>query len=110
MSFTDQKPFVITEQDLLSRWGGNTDGRDLRCFLCSRFFSLGDIARWVYTNSTPGAHGNPFVCAGCDGPDVMARIIELNRVAREFLWWFVPEYYGEPNPHTVALRKRGGDS
>jgi formate-dependent nitrite reductase cytochrome c552 subunit len=105
MSFTDQKSFVVTEKDLTALWGGYRDGRSFRCFLCGHFFGIGDTARWVYTNSTPGAHGNPFVCSKCDGPDVMDRIIALNRDARRLLWWFVPEHYGVPNPHTVALKK-----
>lgn len=65
MSFTDRKPFVVTDHDAKARRGG-----DFKCSLCGTLFKSGDTARWVYANGTPGAcTGNFFVCVQCDGPD-----------------------------------------
>ena len=46
------------------------------CRLCGHELRVGDLARWIYCNGTPGqATGNFFVCGKCDGPNeqVMAK-------------------------------------
>jgi hypothetical protein len=70
-SFTNGKPWRVTQEQANSkRWAGV----GLACSLCGHKFTAGDVARWVYANSTPEAHcGNFFVCVGCDGPDVLKR-------------------------------------
>lgn len=80
MSFTDQKPFVVTEKTYSSfvrlkrRWG---------CSLCEKKFEVGDTARWVYANSTSGLHtGNFFVCPEHDTPDVLERAKESYETAK----------------------------
>lgn len=73
MSFTDGKPHVVTVEDMTRPWGGKRDGSRFRCYLCGRHFLVGDVYRWQYSNGTPGAGGNPMVCAPCDGPDVVER-------------------------------------
>jgi len=70
-SFTNQQPFVATEQQVKMRWGGG-----FKCKLCGHAFAAGDTVRWVYANGTPGAQcGNFLVCQKCDGPDVLERAI-----------------------------------
>lgn len=86
--FTDQKPFVVTQEDLDARW-------TLRCAWCGHTFKLGDSARWVCTNygtkECDGISGNPFICQTCDGPrdEILAR---LRAMSAEFesdrFWWF----------------------
>ena len=67
-SFTNRKPFVVTDDDITKPWSGGKDGKYFRCYLCGHKFEPGDVARWEYTNDTPGAGGNPMVCQKCDGP------------------------------------------
>jgi hypothetical protein len=69
VSFTDGKAWAVTAEDMKRRWGGS----GLVCGFCGHRFALGDRARWQYTNDTPGAGGNPFVCEGCDGDPVELR-------------------------------------
>jgi hypothetical protein len=73
MSFTNGKPFRVTEKHMKAPWRGKTDGSQFRCYLCGVHFKEGDFVRWVYTNNIKGAGGNPFVCDLCDGPDVIER-------------------------------------
>lgn len=48
--------------------------RRFACSLCGKEFAVGDIAKWVYANSTPGfSAGNFFVCESDNTPDVMER-------------------------------------
>lgn len=94
MSFTDQKPFVVSEDDVSAHWCGYPDARNLRCAWCGHRFIVGDVARWVHTNS--GADdcisimGNPFVCARCDGPReiILARLRAMAVEAETRFWWF----------------------
>ena len=74
MSFTDQKPFVLTKEQHKQRWGcRNKDGR-LRCNLCGHKFEVGETARWVYANGEGGnGSGNFFTCESCDGDDVLEK-------------------------------------
>lgn len=66
MSFTDQKPFIVTKNDLNLHWGGRKN--HFFCGFCGKSFIEGSIARWVFTNDVPDAGGNPFVCVDCDAP------------------------------------------
>jgi len=78
MSFTDKKPFVVTDKQVKSRWGSK-----FGCMLCGHMFKEGDTVRWIYTNHGKSAwrRGNFFVCAGCDGEDheVIEKAVELVR-------------------------------
>ena len=97
MSFTSQLPFVVTDKDVATKWGGFSDGRKFRCALCGHRFVVGDTARWVCTNfDAPiykGIGGNPFVCSPCDAPKdellekLQAMRAEFNALKARF-WWF----------------------
>jgi hypothetical protein len=79
-------PFVATEADCnVTRWSCAGPGERFRCFKCGHKFVPGDTVRWQFTNDTPGASGNPFVCVNCDGPKekIVADIIALRAAA----WW-----------------------
>lgn len=101
MSFLDGKPRVATEQDCQTRWHGMPLGEGFRCNLCGHRFKVGDIFRFVFTNDTPGAGGNPLVCEKCDGPDVKERWAAMVAEARERFWFFTREHfcpsYFDPN-------------
>lgn len=71
MSFTDQKPRIATEEKCKASWCGGKNGKYFHCYLCGHKFKPGDYWRWIYTNSTPGASGNPMVCKKCDTPDAV---------------------------------------
>lgn len=64
MSFTDQKPFTATADQVGMRWG-----RGFNCKLCGHKFAEGDVVRWVYAEPC----GNFLVCKSCDGHDVLVR-------------------------------------
>ena len=87
MSFTDGKPWTVTEKDLTIRWSCGKPGERFRCYICGHKFIVGDVVRWQYTNDTPGAAGNPLVCAACDGPDVIEKWKECVRIASHRFWW-----------------------
>lgn len=95
MSFTDQKPFTVTAEDLTLPWSCGKNGKYFRCHLCGYKFKDGDIARWQFTNNIPGAGGNPMVCQGCDGPpqEVIAKWAKLCAEFKELregrMWWFL---------------------
>lgn len=84
----DGRPWQVTEEDLRKPWYGGKNGKFFRCCMCGHKFELGDVARWQYTNSTPGASGNPLVCAKCDGPDVVQRWASMRKEAYERFWYF----------------------
>lgn len=87
MSFTDQKPFIVTEDQVHQNWSGGKDGKHFRCGMCGHKFQAGDTCRWVYMNSTPDSHfGNFLVCAECDGPGIQARRIMWEREAGTRFW------------------------
>jgi len=74
MSFTNQKPFVVTEESLK---GFTRYGKRFGCSLCSHIFAEGDNVRWVYANSTPDlCTGNFFVCVEHDTEDVLEKAKE----------------------------------
>jgi len=83
------QPFVATEHDCKLRRSCGKPGEFFRCFSCGRKFVVGDTVRWVFTNDTPGARGNPFVCATCDRPREEL-IAEILRRRGESNWWFLP--------------------
>lgn len=91
MSFTNGKPWTVTEEDEHLDWSCGKDGKYFRCALCGHKFKAGDIARWQYTNDVPGAGGNPMLCQKCDGPkekivaEIKRRLDEFNA---ERNWWF----------------------
>ena len=59
MSFTDRKPFTVQENSSFRK--------PFHCGLCGHDFIVGDVARWVYANSTAMHRtGNFFVCDACD--------------------------------------------
>lgn len=71
MSFTDQKPHIVTAQDIKAPWSGHKDGKRFYCRLCGHQFQVGDIFRWVYAGSIHRT--NLLVCEVCDGVDVLYR-------------------------------------
>ena len=89
MSFTDGKPFVVTELHLRLPWSGGKEAKNFRCYLCGYRFKLGDVVRWQYTNDGTGSPGNPLVCQACDGPDVRERwAAQWADWRSERFWWF----------------------
>ena len=85
MSFTNQKPFVVTADDLRKWWAGKPNAEWFRCYLCGHKFRVGDTARWVWTGT-----GNPMVCKSCDGTnaEVIAKWNAMRLEARTRFWWF----------------------
>ncbi len=101
MSFTDQKPFPVTEEHIQASWSGKRAAKGatthplFRCAWCGHRFKVGDVARWVFTNcageETKGIAGNPFICSTCDGPraEILARLrVALAEVSADRFWWF----------------------
>jgi len=88
--FTDQQPQWATESDLKGPWSGGKNGIYFRCYLCGYKFKLGDYWRWVYTNDTPGAWGNPLVCQDCDGTkeEIVKKWAKMHTEAETKYWWF----------------------
>lgn len=68
MSFTDRKPFTVTEKDVASF---SRYKKRFNCRLCGHNFDAGDTARLIYANGaeSPVHCGNFFVCSKCDGDD-----------------------------------------
>ena len=92
MSFTDCKPWIVTEEDCKRPWSGHP--RNFRCYMCGHRFKVGDTVRWQYTNDMKGAGGNPLVCAECDGTpkDVRDRWqARLKEWRSDRFWWFRKE-------------------
>ena len=82
MTFTDQKPWVVTEADLKANWGG-IGRRGFACGFCFHQFELGETVRWFYC---PATAPNSFVCEKCDGADVVDRWMQFWReVAKPIL-------------------------
>ena len=101
MSFTDQKPFAVTDEHVRAPWSGvrpekgATTHPEFRCAWCGHRFRAGDVARWVFTNTsdpaTKGLSGNPFICAACDGPrdEILARLrATMAEFVADRFWWF----------------------
>jgi len=93
-SFTTQKPMVATEDDCKAPWSGGKNGKNFRCYFCGHKFFPGDYYRWIFTNNTPGAGGNPLTCKSCDDGDrdkMVEKWKSLCKRAREedsTMWWF----------------------
>ena len=84
MSFTDQKHRVATEEHVKAKWGGVSNGKLFRCYLCGYKFKVGDTWRWVCSK----VFHNFLVCEKCDGPDInekWAKHIEELKTK----YWFV---------------------
>ncbi len=59
------QPFVISAE---THKGFLHVKKLFNCKLCWHKFEVGDSARWIYANGTPGmGTGNFFVCKKCDG-------------------------------------------
>lgn len=93
MSWTDGKPFTATHEHCnTAPWGWGKPGENFRCGLCGYKFAIGDTVRWQFTNDSPGAGGNPFVCVQCDtGKDGIVAEIRRRRADSRAPrnWWFV---------------------
>lgn len=78
MSFTDQKPRVVTKGDLTAPWSGHNDGSHFFCRLCGHLFKEGDMWRWICAGKVHLR--NLMVCSNCDGEDedVLRRWVKLN--------------------------------
>jgi hypothetical protein len=90
VSFIDGKPQIATKDDVEGEWGPYRDARCFRCHICGHKFREGDYWRFVYTNNLNGHHGgNPLVCEGCDGADVVDRWKALcDEFQAPRFWWF----------------------
>lgn len=98
MSFTDQKPFTVTANQLKLNWAGGKDGKYFRCGLCGHKFKEGDYARWIFTNDIPNCGGNPFVCYDCDSIDVKDKWKDhcaAWKDVKEVFWKFLRTYKEE---------------
>lgn len=93
MSFTDGKPFKITDKDVNEApWAGYRDGRRLRCQLCGKFLMIGEQCRWIFANGSGYNHGNFLVCLSCDEDDdsvVIDKAIILAEEAEQKFWWLM---------------------
>ncbi len=91
MSFTDQKPRTATKQDIKAPWSGRKGGKNFRCGFCGYRFKVGDYWRFVYTNDTKGAGGNPLICMLCDDgatrEELAERRIELRQQYNAPKFW-----------------------
>jgi hypothetical protein len=87
-SWNDQKPRIATEKDVKGSWGCGKNGKFFRCYFCGHKFKVGDQWRWVYSNGTTGAFGNPIVCKNCDGEDVLDRWKAKHDEFKEDKWWW----------------------
>jgi len=88
MSFTDQKPRLVTEKMCPGNWGGYKDGRMFRCNMCGHYFKVGDTFRWVMATSRGVT--NMMVCEECDGPDILDRWVERIKEykdSKDKFWW-----------------------
>ncbi len=100
MSFTDQLPHQITQDDIDSskRLVKHDPRQELRCYLCGIEFVLGDTRRWIYANGTkenPGhGCGNFFVCVKCDGDDVLTKWQKAYEELLQRFWWMDPKHRG----------------
>jgi hypothetical protein len=91
-TWTNGKPFTATHEHChVMRWSCGKPGEKFRCALCGHKFVPGETVRWQYTNDTPGAGGNPFVCQSCDGGReaiIAAIITRREELIAPRNWWF----------------------
>jgi len=83
MSFTDQKPRVATNKDVVAPWGGGKYGIYFRCYLCGYKFTVGDYFRWVFHST-----GNFLTCKDCDCIGVAQKWEQVQEEAIHKYWWF----------------------
>jgi len=63
----NRQPFILSAE---THQGFKNIKKLLNCKLCGHILQVGDKARWVYANGTPGmVTGNFFVCGDCDDED-----------------------------------------
>lgn len=113
MSFTDGKPFPVTEQEMGYSWSGARDGRNFRCHLCGKFFIVGDFAIFVYANGaeSPVRCGNFLACSTVDGPvhgtkpEMLDMAAAGERKVRELYWWALPHQQRPSRPGTERDRR-----
>ena len=89
-SFLHGDPQIASEDHLKARWSCGKPGERFRCAFCGYKFKLGDTWRCQYTNSTPGASGNPLVCVTCDLPpeQLIAKWKAMHEEHEARFWWF----------------------
>jgi hypothetical protein len=90
MSFSDQKSFVVTKQNLKNFTQG---GDEFRCAVCGHRFLPGDTARWQYMGGT--GYPNIEVCYNCDGTkmDLKEKLDDLKSEFMSDRFWFFRKYY-----------------
>jgi hypothetical protein len=86
--FHNQEPFIVTNGDTKRPWSGGENGKYFRCHLCGVRFVAGMVVRWILANGiyNIGRMGNPWVCQGCDGDDVIERLVIHSEGAKKY-WW-----------------------
>ena len=92
MSWTNQKPFEVTQDHIDARWSGHKRiykdyHQKFRCRLCGHKFKVGDTARFVLGKKI----SNFFVCPDCDGEDVLDRAIAHYEKSKEEYWYLHEE-------------------
>jgi hypothetical protein len=104
MSFTNGKPFVVSEEMVATYKRFQT--HELICAWCGRGLSAGDSARFVITNTgekeTEGLCGNPFICSACDGP----RLEILDRLRATMVLFNQPSFRwfrGKETSNAIAV-------
>lgn len=90
VSFTDQKPHIVTEEHLKARWGTRKNVNGFRCYLCGHTFELGDQFRWVYMGDIKCI--NILVCESCDGNNIQERWKERVDEFRSDKFWALRHY------------------
>lgn len=96
MSFTDQKPRVVTDSDIHASWGGYKNGERFRCFICGHKFKVGDIWRWVHAPPLM----NFFVCESCDCDNIVEVWKERHNELETKYWWLIQDYHKACNEYS----------
>jgi hypothetical protein len=87
--WNNQKPFIVTKEDVTAPWNGRRVSKDakthphLRCRLCSKKFQEGDTARWICAKKLT----NFFTCPKCDEVDVEERAVQAYKDSKEKYWY-----------------------
>jgi len=85
--FTDQKPRIVSEEELEAPWGGDKPGERFRCWLCGHKFELGEYWRWVFGGNHEPPLANFMVCMKCDDENVIDHFAAATEEAKERFWW-----------------------
>lgn len=93
MSIFSETLKAATKEECNARWSCGKPGELFRCGFCGHKFKEGDMYRGIYTNGTPGAHGNPLVCEKCNDSTgaliaMWKHMHEDVRKYKERYWWF----------------------